>query len=468
MGPVNAPSSDARRGFCDGPEDGGTQAREARAKGGRPGRHLDSTAIVNSPTFTRSIRLPNGPSYDGTAALNSSAGGGSPSKTKSGAGGSKFTFSIAPIHYKGNWQFDYQSKHITFNPTLLAGGGQPNKSVGQGVNPTSVRSITLQDVEYVPRDADHGLFEYRGNRIIKLPDGFRWENRDGSWEFYNEAGRLIQTGRRNLVHMNLIYDGDGRLAALDDALGHRLITYTYSGDQVASIEDATGRRMEYTWENGHLAAVRDPAGEITHYEYDSSGRIARRVGPNGQTANIRYDNGGYVYSVLDDEGNGKYFTYHYDTGARTYYAKITTTGGQVKELVFDSQGQLLFRRLNGVIERSVVRDQRSEVSTDDAGHETRRDYDEYGNVIRETQPDGGTTSYEYDLRFNKPTRIIDPRGAITLMAYDASGNLTNKIEAAGTPIARTNRWVNNDLDQVIRHIDGRGNKWIPLTTMRAT
>ena len=87
MGPVNAPSSDARRGFCDGPEDGGTQAREARAKGGRPGRHLDSTAIVNSPTFTRSIRLPNGPSYDGTAALNSYTRGRDLSGSLQGAGG---------------------------------------------------------------------------------------------------------------------------------------------------------------------------------------------------------------------------------------------------------------------------------------------------------------------------------------------------------------------------------------------
>jgi RHS repeat-associated protein len=66
------------------------------------------------------------------------------------------------------------------------------------------------------------------------------------------------------------------------------------------------------------------------------------------------------------------------------------------------------------------------------------------------------TTREYHPVHHLPTRIVNPRGAVTLMSYDANGNLTNRVDAWGTPIARTNAWVYDSANRMVRHVDGRG------------
>ena len=115
------------------------------------------------------------------------------------------------------------------------------------------------------------------------------------------------------------------------------------------------------------------------------------------------------------------------------------------------------RNDNGIDTRTVLRAGREDLIRDASGQEIRREYDDAGNMVAGTRPDGSVKQWKYDPVLKKAVRIVDARGAVTLMSYDANGNLTNKIEAAGTPIARTNPWVYNELNQLLRRIDARGN-----------
>ncbi|HOA61932.1 MAG: immunoglobulin domain-containing protein [Verrucomicrobia bacterium] len=332
-----------------------------------------------------------------------------------------------------------------------------------------ITTILLGKVPYTYLDSGRTLFAYRANRIQAIAGGYRWQNLDGKWEMYDTDGRLLKTGYRNLLQTRRFYDAAGRLSEVRDATGAVLATYTYNAaGKVATIADRAGRQAEYEYEAGRLVRARDVTKRETRYEYGPDSGCGQRqlvtrvTRPDGTVQNFRYRSAGcdgpiFLYSRLDGTGNGHFHEQHYDPNSRTYYLKITSTGGEVREKIFDSKGYLLEERVNGIVRRNILRSGRGDLITDAAGNEKRRDYDEFGKVIREVAPDGGVTTWEYDPRYHLPTRIEVPRGAVTLMAYDENGNLTNKIEAAGTAIARTNSWVYNALNQMLRHVDGRGN-----------
>ena len=313
-------------------------------------------------------------------------------------------------------------------------------------------------VSYGAVNTEHTVFDYRGNRIVQELNGYRWRDKDGAWEFYDLNGVLQSSGRRNLALANYIYDGSGRLVGVNDRNGRRIFTYEYSADQLVAVADLSGRRVEYAWTNARLTKVHDVMGQDATYEYNGTGRITRKTDVNGRTVNVTYDNGGYVYSVLDDRGNGKYFQYNYDKNTRQYYAQVRTSGSQVKEVTFDQNGDVANRANNGIQAVQVLRDGRTEITTNPNQTTTRREYDEFGNLLKETRPDGGVTQYEYELQYHQPVTITDPRGMVTVLSYDANGNLTNKIEALGTPIARTNSWVYSADNLLLRRIGARGNK----------
>ena len=54
-----------------------------------------------------------------------------------------------------------------------------------------------------------------------------------------------------------------------------------------------------------------------------------------------------------------------------------------------------------------------------SGRKTAYAYDGNGNTSTITDPAGNVTRYEYDLTFNKPTKITDALGNVTTMVYDA-------------------------------------------------
>ena len=81
-------------------------------------------------------------------------------------------------------------------------------------------------------------------------------------------------------------------------------------------------------------------------------------------------------------------------------------------------------------------------------------------------PDGAEVINEYEHTFNKLVREVDERGVVTTYEYDAAGNLTRKVEAAGTASERVTLYTyDGDGNQLTIRVLGDANTAEALTTM---
>jgi RHS repeat-associated protein len=103
-------------------------------------------------------------------------------------------------------------------------------------------------------------------------------------------------------------------------------------------------------------------------------------------------------------------------------------------------------------------------STDAAGTTTTYTYDSHGNLTAQTVAAGTAlaqeTRYAYDAVGNRVSQtVMGTNGqpyAVTLMAYDSRGNVTQRVEAAGTACARVASYTYDNMGNVLTQADALG------------
>ena len=197
-----------------------------------------------------------------------------------------------------------------------------------------------------------------------------------------------------------------------------LVQYRYNreGDLIEVI-DGQGRICRtFRWDKHLLIEEGAPEGITSCYQYDrldSRGNIVAVTTSNGQTWRFEYDPEELFTRAIDGEGR-----------------------------VFDTWSDE--ERLRPVLER------------DPLGHETRYEYDPFGNLLTETDalgrvtkrafdglsrpeaiilPDGSNWLIEWDESSELPLLVTDPLGFETEFAYDKRGNLIRETDAAGNVTA---------------------------------
>ncbi len=127
-----------------------------------------------------------------------------------------------------------------------------------------------------------------------------------------------------------------------------------------------------------------------------------------------------------------------------YYARVTSSGGTVKENWYDRDGDTVRVDLNGRTVKRVLQDGRNWEVIDEAGRRTRKEYDEWDNLTRVAYPDGSEVTHTYEHTYNRRTSTVNENGVKTKFEYDDSGNLTSRVEAEGTPEERITEYQYND------------------------
>lgn len=307
-----------------------------------------------------------------------------------------------------------------------------------------------------------GLWGHRDiYSIIETPDGYRWQDKFGRYEDYDESGFPTASGDADGPIVNAVYEPqeNGRLMGYTDKNGSRVIWFSYNADGlISAVYDAEGRGVEYEYENGLPVRVIDVRGYASLYEYDNQCRLLSATDPSGNEIKISYDRSNRVGSVIDSAGNGKYFEYSFNDLQKQFYTKIKTTGGVVKEMWFDNQGDTSRIDINGETVKKIEKQGNTLLITDASGGVVKKEYDEWDNLKKVVYPDGASVQYEYDLRFNKPTRLTDEKGVVHTYEYDDSGNPTKKTRGAGSPDEQITEYDYDDMGNVtaIRRLKGGG------------
>jgi len=308
-------------------------------------------------------------------------------------------------------------------------------------DPVTNRLVSVRDprgntIEYT-YDIDGRL------TAITYPDGtgptYAYDDAGNLSETINVRGQAIQytyseTGQLTGVYYSdgtsdiFTYDANGRILSATDSRGTTTMEYDASG-QLIRIEypsgsflaysyDDEGRRIQMTGEdgftvnygygaNGRLTGLTDASGEtMVLYDYDASGRLARKDMGNGTYTTYDYDAGGQLIHLINYAPDGTVnsrFDYTYDDlGRRT---SMTTLEGEWT-YGYDNADRLMFVALPG-------------------GRLIEYEYDATGNRISST--DGGITTYYTANNLNQYTSA----GSATY-AYDPDGNLLSRTDEAGT------------------------------------
>ena len=256
------------------------------------------------------------------------------------------------------------------------------------------------------------------------PDG-----KDITFSFDSAGNRTTTTDRRGVITQD-VYDGAGNITDTYKADGlpeqqHSSATYNVNNHPLTKTDglgrttsysyDATGTYLQqisypavtnydntvsnysesYTYNpDGTVATHTDKNGDITGYTYNSYGLLAtenrntNRLAADQVTISFSYDN--MSRKIAETDGNGHTTTYQYDNLGNLRY---------VTKQVTDPNTHLLVDVM------------------------TEYQYDGAGNKIKEIDPEGKTTAYDYTT-MNRLSKVTDAKLNTIEYQYDAAGNKT--------------------------------------------
>jgi len=260
----------------------------------------------------------------------------------------------------------------------------------------------------------------------------------------------------------------GRLATLTDASGSTHYCYDHFGQLVRKVQTTSGKvftlRFGYT-PAGRMQAITYPDGSVVDYGRDTQGRIQEvGVALNGQPRQVLLTESGYYPFGLSSGwtyGNGRVFTRQYDLDLQPQLIRDAHVGGLDLGFKFNASGQLT------QLHTAALSDPpRAKFEYDDLGRLTHfrdgatntpietYDYDATGNRTQLVNA-AGTQAYTYPTGSH---RLMDVDG--TTRTYDAAGNTTSiggtAREFVYNPTGRLSQTKQNGVMRADYSYNGKG------------
>jgi len=240
---------------------------------------------------------------------------------------------------------------------------------------------------------------------------------------YNGQGLIIRREDPNGLVTTFTYNAQGLPETVTEAAPdgtQRVTDNTYDlAGQLTSRLGPTGVLSEFDYDlRGRLTAVTDNLGQKLVTVYDAAGNVVR-------TDTLAAD-GGLVLTAARD----------YDSRERLVATRLPHEGGEaVSQLALGPEGNVLGRidpkgertdALFDAVDRLTMR-------IDPLGGVTEFGYDALDNLVEVTAPNEATTRFEVDP-LGRVTREDSPDRGIRQMQYDSANNRTQLIDARGVEV----------------------------------
>ncbi|MFH1147589.1 MAG: right-handed parallel beta-helix repeat-containing protein [Pseudomonadota bacterium] len=364
-------------------------------------------------------------------------------------------------------------------------------------------------------------YDYESGRLLRVVDVLRNE----TVYSYDSEGRLVSKKDPAGRSVKIAYDDSGYVSRVDAGAPSHVFEYSYdqgrkqyyssvsNGGGVKEVWfdrsgnpkriDINNRTVLMTLFDGKQKTVIDTTVNKTTRQYDSRGNLALETYADGCEVKYEYEpkfsnpakivneKGIVTEQKYDDVGNlvqrieaagiaGERITeYTYDVHGNRLTMKRTgdaATAEAITRMEYDEKGNLLNITdpegnttrftcdiMGNILARTDARAMiwfyaydspgRLMSKTDPLGSTTRSVYDGSGNRIKETDAEERTTTYDYNDN-NRLVQVTDPAGNLIRFSYDDAGNLIELTDAEGKTIA-----YDYDPDGRVRIItDGNGNR----------
>ena len=268
---------------------------------------------------------------------------------------------------------------------------------------------------------------------------------NGNRTIYDAAGRVVRSERLGDVVVDILSDGNGGLtskfvladriisstSSIYDAAGRVIESFNADGevtrfeydavDRQTAVIDTLGNRTEFEYDAaGRQVLVRDALGRETEFEYDALGRRTKTIFlPTNVLSDSSVPQGGMGGGVLAGDFSTTHITTYNELGQRI---AETDQNGNTREFEYDLLG-----RLTAVI-LPEVEDPENEDTLTHPRYEY--DYDSYGRLTTIRDPKGRETHFTYDEFGRQLTRTL-PMGQTECQSYNALGQLQFKADFKG-------------------------------------
>jgi RHS repeat-associated protein len=344
------------------------------------------------------------------------------------------------------------------------------KPVFAGTSPLCATNRFAHQLGSQPNGGDGSPGVILADDAGKLPAsvaGFRWEDRNGDWIEYDRSGRITTYGDRNNIKVTMQYSG-GALTGVIDHTGRLVLTIGYdAGGNISEVRDVPpagdtrpARVVSYTYgSKGSISSVTDVNGRVTQYGYDDKGRLITITDAELRVRRLEYGPTSRVTKLTQPDNSAIEYEYDYDKVKKQFLARARypEVNGQrrIEVSLYNTDGQLISREVNGKTQRELSPDGRTDRITDGRGNVIEVTRNEFNQVVLSRYADGTSLTNTFDPKTLNLTSQRDGNGFTHRYEYDDAGNLRRRIMAGGTSDEQITEYT-RDFRQRVRTATAKG------------
>ena len=296
------------------------------------------------------------------------------------------------------------------------------KIVQNGVTTSQYTYNTYRNItSSTDEDGKETKYTYDKENLMKTeyPDGTSEAYR------YDALGNVVYEKQRDGKEINNIFSGNDLVSSSDSQNNEK--TYTYdSQHRVVSEVDQLGVSKAYTYTGNRIASITYDNGLIEMFEYDADGNTLKESDNQGKITTYVYNANNQMTQKNYHDGTNEKWTYDANGNIASYQDRI----GGITNNTYDKNNNLITSIKGNLKVIKTYNEVNQLISdTDEQGLTKSYTYDIYGNTATETDAYGNTLSYEYNGEGNV-TKTTDAFGNEEIKEYK-NGNVVKEISKEG-------------------------------------